>query len=32
LCEDLFVVIGEKRELEGCLKEEIDGALNELKN
>jgi hypothetical protein len=32
VCEDLFVVIGEKRGLEDCLKEEIGGALNELKN
>jgi hypothetical protein len=32
LYEDLVVVNGEKREPEDCLKEEVDGALNELKN
>jgi hypothetical protein len=32
LCEGLVVVIGERREPGGCLKEEVERALNELKN
>jgi hypothetical protein len=31
LSEDLVVVIGEKREPEDCLKEEMGGSLNELR-